>query len=511
MARPPGTDDAPPNEGPAGAPAAPEVLAPKSVILDGRYRIERELGRGGMGIVYEATHLMLGRKVAIKMLSPAMRKRPDLANRMIREARAVSTIGHPNIVAVTDLGLVAGLPYIVMELLAGVSVEDELAHRGPMPVSDAIVVTEAVLDALDAAHRRGIVHRDIKPGNIMLVRDGAGRRTVKVLDFGIAKIIDGDQVTTKTSFVLGTPLAMAPEQALGEDVDARADLHAVGSLLYTMLVGEAPFAGANANVAIARALEGKYTPAGARVAGVSSALDAVIAKALARAREDRWPDAAAMRAALHTCLPGAKPAGPRRASAVIAPPVAATPSRTSSDPDVPLPVSRPTAPAGAPAHDPRFGPAPIERLDVQTLIDRPPVRVAEVPQPPSRTGRTLLFGGVAIAAGLLGWRWLVNQRSTATTHTAMIVEEPESGLDDAPAPEDAPAQGGTVLLMVTTTPKDAVVFVDDVRAAKNPVTVPRSDTMVRVRVEAPGYEPRVVEVQPKRSRQLEVKLDRRRR
>lgn len=506
MARPPRTDDAPPTPAPAGAPAA-EVLAPKSVILDGRYRIERELGRGGMGIVYEATHLMLGRKVAIKMLSPAMRKRPDLANRMIREARAVSTIGHPNIVAVTDLGLVAGLPYIVMELLAGVSVEDELAHRGSMAVPDAIVVAEGVLDALDAAHRRGIVHRDIKPGNVMLVRDAGGRRTVKVLDFGVAKIVDGDQATTKTSFVLGTPLAMAPEQALGEDVDARADLHAVGSLLYTMLVGEAPFAAPNANVAIARALEGKYTPAGARVAGVSSALDAVIAKALARAREDRWPDAASMRAALHACLPGATPAGPRRASAVIAPPVAAAPSRTTADPEVPPPASRPATPG----QDPRFGPAPVERLDVQTLLDRPPVRVAEVPRPPSRTGRTLVLVGVAVAAGLLGWRWLVGPRGAASTHTAMEVAEPELGVDGEPAPEEAPAEGGTVLLMVTTTPKDAAVFVDDVRATKNPVPVPRSETAVRVRVEAPGYEPRVVEVQPKRSRQLEVKLDRRRR
>lgn len=499
-------DAAPPVQGPV---AAPEALAPKSVILDGRYRIERELGRGGMGIVYEATHLMLGRKVAIKMLSPAMRKRPDLANRMIREARAVSTIGHPNIVAVTDLGLVGGLPYIVMELLAGVSVEDELAHRGSMAVPDAILVAEAVLDALDAAHRRSIVHRDIKPGNVMLVRDGAGRRTVKVLDFGIAKIVDGDQVTTKTSFVLGTPLAMAPEQALGEDVDARADVHAAGSLLYTMLVGEAPFAATTANVAIARMLEGKYTPAGARVAGVSSALDAVIAKALARAREERWPDAASMRAALHACLPGAKTAGPRRASAVVAPPAAAS-GDTMAEPAVRAPASRPAA-VVAPAHDPRFGPAPVERLDVQTLLDRPPVRVAEVPRPPSRIGRTLVVAAVAIAAGLLGWRWLVNQRVAATTHTAMAVAQPELGIDGEPAVEEAPTDGGTVLLMVTTTPKDAAVFVDDVLATKNPVTVPRSETAVRVRVEAPGYEPRVVEVQPKRSRQLEVKLDRRRR
>jgi eukaryotic-like serine/threonine-protein kinase len=499
----------PPPEADAAPTEVPEVLAPKSVVVDGRYRIEREIGRGGMGIVYEATHLMLGRKVAIKMLSPAMRTRPDLANRMIREARAVSTIGHPNIVAVTDLGLVAGLPYIVMELLAGVSLEAELAHRGPMGAGEAIAVVEGVLDALDAAHRRGIVHRDIKPGNVMLVRDSAGRRAVKVLDFGIAKVVTGEQATTKTSFVLGTPLSMAPEQALGEEVDARADIHAVGSLLYTLLVGEAPFAAANANVAIARVLEGRYAPASTRVSSVTPAIDAVIAKALARERADRWSDAAAMRAALHACVPGAK-SGPRRSSAVIAPPSIEAPAAAIP----PAERAAPAAVGGPSSPDPRFGPAPIERLDVRTLIDRPTLRAAEVVGPPRTGVRALVLGAIAVAAAFGGWRWYLHTRQAANSHAALAVADPDLGtaaevpLED-PASEAPAADSGTVLLMVTTSPKGAAVFVDDVRVKANPVEVERSDAMLQVRVEAPGYETRIVEVQPKRSRQIEVKLDRR--
>ena len=448
-------------------------------VLEGKYRIEREIGRGGMGVVYEATHLMLDRKVAVKLLSAGLVDRPDMANRMIREARTVGTLGHPNIVAVTDLSLHKGSPFIVMELLAGVSLEAELAQRGPMSLVDAVAIIDSVLDALDAVHLRGIVHRDIKAANVMLVRDAKGRRVVKVLDFGIAKITQGDELGTKTSFVLGTPLGMAPEQALGEEVDARADLHAVGSLLYAMLVGEAPYAAANAQAVVARMLEGRFKPATTRVRSLPGALDAVIARALARDRNDRWPDAASMRDALRACLPGAKPR-PRPAAA-------------AKPPQTPVPELEALPPRGVS----RFAPTPVERLDLGTLLDRPPVRVAVAPVRLSKPWvSSVVLAVLAIAAGLGAWRWYVAHQDASPSVPPSAAESTlDTGRD-------------RILLMVSTSPKDATVFVDDVRIEANPVELPRSESFVRVRVEAGGYVTRVMEVQPLRSRQVEIALER---
>jgi serine/threonine-protein kinase len=449
-------------------------------VIEGKYRIERELGHGGMGVVYEATHLMLARKVAIKLLSPALRDRGDLAKRMIREARVVSAIGHPNIVGVTDLGLTDGTPFIVMELLSGVTLEDELAQRGPLAPPDAIGIASAVLDALDAAHRRSVIHRDIKPANIMLVREPNGRRVVKVLDFGIAKVGDGDD-TTKTALVLGTPVALAPEQALGEDVDARADVFAVGALLYTLLVGEPPFAAREATVVIARTLEGKFTPASQRVASVSPQLDAVIARALARSRDDRFPDASAMIEALRACT--GKVAAPRQAARtrdVVAAPVA--PVRAEPSP---------------PARDGRFAPPAVARLDVATMIDRPPATAPAVAH--DATARSpfvpIVIAVVVIAGGFAGWRWYAGSRASSPT-------------DDGAIAEDAEPIDERVLIMISPTPKDAAMFVDGVAVERNPVEVPRSSAPLRVRAEAKGYVTKTIELVPDRSHRVEVTLDR---
>jgi serine/threonine protein kinase len=455
--------------------ATDDRIAP-GTVLEGKYRIERVIGHGGMGIVYEAEHLMLARKVAIKVLSPAMRERGDLAKRMIREARTVSAIGHPNIVAVMDLGLVDGSPFIVMELLAGVTLEAELAHRGPIAPPDAIGIASAVLDALESAHQRNVVHRDIKPGNVMLVREPTGRRVVKVLDFGIAKITTEGE-TTKTSNVLGTPVAMAPEQALGEDVDARADLYAVGALLYTLVVGEPPFAARESAVVIARMLEGKYTPASQRVASVSRELDAAIAKALARRREDRFANAAAMREALRACTN--KVAPPRRASRTVEPPVA----------------EAPPPPAAAPPVDNRFAPPPAARLDVATLIDRPPAAAVPVTRdvaPRSSLG-PLVVVVLLLVAAFAGWRWYASSRSSAASADAEPVDD---------------ASSERVLIMISTTPSGATIWANGVLAERNPVELPKSDTPVEIRVEAKGYASKTIEVVPERSRRVEVALER---
>jgi serine/threonine-protein kinase len=205
----------------------PEVL--------GGLELEEEIGRGGMGAVYKARHLKLGRTVAVKLLPEELANQPEFQQRFEREARALAMLNHPNIIAVHDFGQDAGKSYIVMEFVAGGS----LTSRMPMPAKEAVEIGLQVCDALGYAHRHGVVHRDIKPENILL--DSAGR--VKVTDFGIARLVGvearGWTVTT-ANVILGTPHYMAPEAAEGAPPDPRMDIYSVGVLLYQMITGRLP-------------------------------------------------------------------------------------------------------------------------------------------------------------------------------------------------------------------------------------------------------------------------------
>src|SRR5262245_22720384 len=200
-----------------------------------QYRIERLLGRGGMGAVYLAHELALDRDVAIKVLPPEHAGAPEVRDRFRREARTAARLSHPNIVPLHTFGEVAGLVYFVMGYVAGESLAARLHRQGPIPPEDARVLMVAVCDALDYAHRQGIVHRDIKPDNI-LIDDGSG--TPLLTDFGIAKPTLGEAQLTSTGQVLGTPHYMSPEQALGRsDVDPRSDLYSLGVAAYEMVAG----------------------------------------------------------------------------------------------------------------------------------------------------------------------------------------------------------------------------------------------------------------------------------
>jgi serine/threonine-protein kinase len=212
----------------------------------GNYRIVRELGRGGMGMVYGAEHTQLGRPAALKMLLPQLSADPGIVQRFFNEARAASAIDHPGIVEVFDFGTHSdGRAYIVMELLKGESLEARLS-RSPMTPAEAGNIVAQVAGALAAAHARGIVHRDLKPDNIFLVPNElvAGGIQVKVLDFGIAKLAgeQGGGMKTQTGAVIGTPAYMSPEQCMGRsDIDHRTDLYSLGCVLYHMLTGRPPF------------------------------------------------------------------------------------------------------------------------------------------------------------------------------------------------------------------------------------------------------------------------------
>ncbi len=266
--------------------------------LQGRYRIDALLGMGGMGGVFRARHLGLAHDVAIKVLRSGMRSGHIAPARFEREARSASRLDHPNCVRVTDFGeLEDGAKFLVMELLAG----DELRSRlgAPWNPADAIDVGLQILDGLEHAHARGVVHRDLKPENVLLDVDHRGKQRVKLVDFGIAKLLEGEDESepklTRTGMMFGTPRYMSPEQAGGGKVDARTDLYAVGLLLYEMLAGRPPFEAEDVGAIMRMHV---LTPPPDLPASVPPALVAVVMRLLAKSRADRFASATDTMAAL---------------------------------------------------------------------------------------------------------------------------------------------------------------------------------------------------------------------
>jgi tRNA A-37 threonylcarbamoyl transferase component Bud32 len=267
-------------------------------ILGGSYEVIRMVGEGGMGRVYEARHQRLTTKrFAVKMLHPDLARQPDVVTRFQREAEASSVLTHPNVVDVFDVSSSAdGRPYIVAELLQGEELGNHLDRVGRMTASGAAHVVRQVCAALGAAHAAGIVHRDVKPENVFLTGDGAH---VKVLDFGISKVGDNKDGLTKTGTVMGTPDYMAPEQARGDRVDARADIYATGAILYRAVTGKKPFEGLDDPMATLTAVLTQEPPRPSELnPAVPLSLELVIQKAMAKNPAERFQTMADLDAAL---------------------------------------------------------------------------------------------------------------------------------------------------------------------------------------------------------------------
>src|SRR5688572_19907192 len=211
-------------------------------VLQGRYKIISRLAAGGMGVVYRGERVHLKRPVAIKFLHPTFAAQESIVKRFETEAMAMSRLGHPHCVSVIDFGVDAGAPYVVMDFVQGTNLRD-LIDAGPVPQARAIAIVRQLLAAIAHAHGQGIVHRDVKPANIMLSEATGTGDHVRVLDFGLAKLHDaqamGDQ--SIASMVVGTPSYMSPEQARGDKVDTRSDVYSTGVVLYELLTGKKPF------------------------------------------------------------------------------------------------------------------------------------------------------------------------------------------------------------------------------------------------------------------------------
>lgn len=271
----------------------------------GDYIICAEIARGGCGVVYRAEHRMLGRISALKVLHSDLSASAEMTERFVREARAVNRIGHPNIVDIYDIGALPDQrPYLVMTYLEGVSAREFLRVHGRLENADLLALFAPLCAALRASHEAGIVHRDVKASNVM-VRAGPAIAHVTLVDFGLAKLLEpsANGFVTSRGRVIGTPQNMAPEQILGQAIDARTDVYALGVLLFQMLTGRLPFAGVARELLREQHLTGTPPRASAH-APVSPAFDDVIARAMAKEPADRFADVASFLAALESAARG---------------------------------------------------------------------------------------------------------------------------------------------------------------------------------------------------------------
>jgi serine/threonine-protein kinase len=405
-----------PNDGQTLRSSGPTEDLVGQVIAD-RYHVLKKLGEGGMGQVYLAEHVKMGRRSAIKVMNPSMVHDPEAVARFNREAANASRITHPNVCAIYDFGETPdGLIYLAMEFVEGEPLTDLLARDRVLPVARAASIFLQVADALQAAHDLGIVHRDLKPDNIMLTRARDGSDVVKVVDFGIAKAAgrDDSQKVTKTGLVVGTPEFMSPEQLSGDPLDGRSDVYSLALVLFQMLTGRLPFEGTTVqDTMVKRLTDEPASLADVRPdlhfpPGLQPTLDA----ALTRRPVDRYQSAAKFADDVAAVL-GAPRGG-----------------RTSS-----LPPTRPDADA------------PTERLRQPTPIVFPPAppRLPRPPRPRSkRSARLPIVAGVLVVLGAAGAALALRagkkvEGGTRTDTVAKVVVSPPPSPPSAPARDTAAA------------------------------------------------------------------------
>ena len=281
------------------------ILKPGTLIA-GKYRILEEVGHGGMGVVYKAEDIKLKRSVALKFLPPHLMDSPELKERFLIEAQAAAALSHPNICVIHEIGEAEAQPYIAMEFLEGETLRDRI-RRGPLKTEDALAIGVPVAAGLGEAHRKGIIHRDVKSANIMVTERGQA----KVMDFGLAKLRGGSS-PTRTQTTLGTVAYMSPEQARGDDLDPRTDVWSLGVVLYEMLTGEQPFKGDHDQTVIHAILHREPKPPSKVKEGSSSELDAIVLRALEKRRDDRYPAMEELRGDLEAVSEGLKPLKAKR-------------------------------------------------------------------------------------------------------------------------------------------------------------------------------------------------------
>ena len=348
----------------------PDFLLDRLVAAVGaQYLVDAEIGRGGMAVVYRATDVRLNRRVAIKLLPPELAFNPDVRERFLREAQTSAQLTHPHIVPIYTVDERDGLVYFVMALVDGESLAQRLAREPQLPIADARLILADVADALAYAHGRGVVHRDVKPDNVMIDRV-TGRAVVT--DFGIARATAGDSRLTVTGVAVGTPAYMSPEQAMGErELDGRSDIYSLGVVGYQMLAGAPPFRAANTPAMLVKHLSETPRPLDTKRPDAPAALVHAIMRALAKKPEHRWADAAEFRAAI---------LGLRESGAFVEPDAHRAPTSAPRD-DAPS-MAEPPAFYQSPFTGPGHAPPRPSRPQEQGLAPQYPQQAGQPPMPP---------------------------------------------------------------------------------------------------------------------------------
>jgi serine/threonine-protein kinase len=425
----------------------------------GPYRIVEKLGEGGMAVVYKAYQESLGRYAAIKVLRAELARDEEFVNRFRREALAVANLHHPNILTVYDAGAAHGVYYIVMGLIDGGSLKD-LLLRGPMDPHHAASVASQLADALDYAHRQGVIHRDVKPSNVLMTTDGRPMLT----DFGIAKAMYESSALTRTGVTIGTPEYMAPEQIQGQPVDGRADIYALGIVLYEMLSGWAPFSAPTPVATLYKQVNESPPPIHQVNMNVPEWLEGVVNRALAKRPETRYQHASEFAEALRQ----GPPVRAADAAIVAARPAPEAPAGSPRGPVTP-PGGRGSQPTPRPDRGPAATPAPgrsatpVPALSASAVSAVPGPTPATPPRAKRKLAVPLLVGAIVILAlALLGAAAALLLGGGG----AKGAIGPEPGTPTATA---APAQIVTkvvtapprevVTLVVTSPPKDVVTMV----------------------------------------------------
>ena len=462
----------------------------------GEYRVEHKLGEGGFGSVYRASHPVIGKLVAIKVLNRQWSSNPQMVSRFIAEAKAVNQIRHKGIIDIFSFGVLEdGRQYFVMELLEGITLDRHIKSRGRIPPEEAIPILRGVARALDAAHAAGIAHRDLKPENVFLTFDDEGGVVPKLLDFGIAKLLGESTMSghkTRTGTPIGTPHYMSPEQCRGKNVDHRTDIYSFGVVAHEVLTGQMPFTGDDVMDLLIKHSTAEPPAVSSVCRELSNLLDAPIKHMLAKAPEDRPPT---LSHAVESLAQAARDAG--HDVKVLS---TRTPAELRADRKIVATEKITPAELGAMA-DAR---TVVQGTGPRTILEA----ASDVPRPTGGKRTVVLLGAGFVVLGVaIGLGITMGRGATPTPNAAVPAATPEAAPSAAPAVTAASSASAAVVVTpetaeievtIQSTPPHADVYLgtEKLGSAPGPLKLKRGDRPVKLTIKADGFKPAEVDVTP---------------